>query len=272
MLFRIRQLLHPIVRHPSLIRAAVDAELRHALDEMRLATPDNPCLSGQRVFSQNDEDGIIQEIFRRLGGGSTFIEIGCGDGLQNNTHFLLLKGWRGVWVDGNEKNVRTITSGLPANPARLRVVQRFINRDNIDDLAQDADLLSMDIDGNDLYVLQAFLKRCSPRVICAEYNPTFPPPMSIAIKYDEAHTWKGDMYYGASLQALVEGLGDYRLVGCNVTGTNAFFVRRDLAEPFTEYSVTALYRPAKPHLFITGTEQPPSFKFLAAALREHTPA
>src|SRR4051812_4954091 len=40
------------------------------------------------VYSQNGEDGILQEIFRRIGTTSRrLVEIGCGDGLQNNTAF-----------------------------------------------------------------------------------------------------------------------------------------------------------------------------------------
>ena len=49
---------------------------------------------GLKVYSQADEDGIIQEIFKRLGVlKKTFIEIGVGDGTENNTLYLLLQGW-----------------------------------------------------------------------------------------------------------------------------------------------------------------------------------
>src|SRR5215210_7193208 len=52
-----------------------------------------------QVFSQNGEDGIIGEIFRRIGTRSRrFIEIGVGNGLENNTAFLLAQGWLGGWI------------------------------------------------------------------------------------------------------------------------------------------------------------------------------
>jgi hypothetical protein len=52
--------------------------------------------------------------------------------------------------------------------------------------------------------------------------------------------WDGTSYYGASLKAL-ELIGSrkgYELVGCSLSGINAFFVRRDLVKdsfcaPFT---------------------------------------
>jgi hypothetical protein len=57
---------------------------------------------GFKAYSQTDEDGIIQEIFRRIGvTTSTFIEIGVGDGLENNTFYM-------VAVARNTKGSQTI--------------------------------------------------------------------------------------------------------------------------------------------------------------------
>lgn len=47
---------------------------------------------GYKVYSQNDEDGIIEEIFERIGiTNKTFIEFGLQDGLESNTHYLLFQ-------------------------------------------------------------------------------------------------------------------------------------------------------------------------------------
>ena len=57
---------------------------------------------GYKVYSQNDEDGIIQEIFRRIGTtNQKFIEFGVQNGLESNGHFLLFKSWTGLWIEGN---------------------------------------------------------------------------------------------------------------------------------------------------------------------------
>ena len=53
--------------------------------------------------------------------------------------------------------------------------------------------------------------------------------MKWSIEYDKNHIWNLTDYQGASLAALAE-LGDkkqYQLVGCNLNGTNAIFVRKD---------------------------------------------
>ena len=202
---------------------------------------------GFKVYSQNDEDGIIAEIFRRIGSpGRTFVEFGVEDGLENNTLYLLLQGWRGLWIDGNEGFVKKIRSRFDEviQSDRLSVTHSFITRDNINSTIGhfakgEIDLLSIDIDGNDYHIWEA-VEVVRPRVVVIEYNSKFPPPISIAPAYVPDRVWQGDDYMGASLEAIVR-LGKrkgYSLVGCNVTGANAFFVRDDLVEnkfarPFT---------------------------------------
>ena len=64
---------------------------------------------GFKAYSQNDEDGIIQEIFNRIGvTNKTFVEFGAYDGLENNTTYLLMKGWRGLWIDGDPKKMKIL--------------------------------------------------------------------------------------------------------------------------------------------------------------------
>ena len=83
-------------------RRAILAQDRHA-EAARLVR------HGAKCFSQGDEDGIIAEIFRRIGPRHrTFVEFGAGNGLENNTAHLLLQGWRGAWIDGDPANVEII--------------------------------------------------------------------------------------------------------------------------------------------------------------------
>jgi hypothetical protein len=84
------------------------------------------------------------------------------------------------------------------------------------------------------------LKEFKPRVIVVEYNAAFPPDMEWAVEYDASRAWNQTCYFGASLKAY-ERLGSefgYSLVGCDLSGTNAFFVRKTeqlelFADPFT---------------------------------------
>ena len=55
----------------------------------------------KKIFSQSDEDGITLEIVKRIGlSASSCIEIGSGNGLENNTLVLLATGWNAIWIDG----------------------------------------------------------------------------------------------------------------------------------------------------------------------------
>lgn len=231
--------------------------LKQLLADPALADPRRLERHGRKAYSQHDEDGILAEIFRRIGiHHRSFVEFGCGDGLENNTAYLLAQGWRGLWIDGDERNAGLIAHGFAPLLAHglLQFRRAFITRDNIDGLIASAnlgpeiDLLSIDVDGNDHDLWNA-IACVSARVVTVEYNAKFWPPFAWRIAYDAGHSWQGDDYMGASLAAL-EALGrakGYRLVGCNLAGANAFFVRADLAgELFAEPSTAEhLYQPAR---------------------------
>jgi hypothetical protein len=193
---------------------------------------------GYRVYSQSDEDGIIAEIFNRIGTESKiFFEFGVGDGLANNTLNLLVAGWKGYWIDGSTEFINIIKEKHKwyLDKGQLQLLQAFITKDGINGLIKQMgipksiDLLSIDIDGNDYWVWQA-IDALSPRALVIEYNSTLRPPVSVVMEYREDYQWNGTTYYGASLKAF-EKLGQskgYSLVGCNFAGVNAFFVRNDL--------------------------------------------
>jgi hypothetical protein len=253
---------------------ATELDALRLLEAVRI--PGNPCLKGFKVFSQNDEDGIIEEILNRVDAvrplGKTFIEIGCGNGLENNSHYLLLKGFKGCWVDGDPKNLEFIRTELgDLEFPRLQARQCFIDLSNIGELissqvkfldTREPDMFSLDIDGNDLWVLQESLRHIDPKMICVEYNPKFPPPLAVSIAYNPSHTWVYDDYQGASLQAFCNGLPGYQLVCCNLCGVNAFFVRKDLAAGFASTDSRVLFQPFREHLTSLVSGHRPSLKWL----------
>ncbi len=204
----------------------------------RKSFPSNLMNFEKKHFSQFGEDGVIAEIFRRIGTtGKFFVEFGFGfhaGRLECNTTWLLESGgWSGVWLDGSAENVelgRAMVAGRP-----VKILQRFLTRENIAALFQEAgvpgefDLLSIDVDGND-YWLWRELKKYRPRVVVIEYNSYYVAPKRWVMPYDADHRWDGSNHFGASLESLA-GLGNefgYTLVGCESHGVNAFFVRNDL--------------------------------------------
>ena len=216
---------------------------------------------GFKVYSQADEDGIIQEIFRRIGiKYHSFLEIGVSHGMENNTLYLLMQGWSGAWIDA-DSNYINLTNRRLANKIKngqLKTKCAFVDKNNVNTIVEtlipkkEIDLLSIDIDGNDYYLFEQ-LKAVSARVVVIEYNAKFPPPVEWVMKYDSDHIWDNTDYFGASLSSY-EKLFDrkgYSLAGCNINGANAFFVRQDLVgehfcRPFTAENH---YEPARYWLY-----------------------
>ena len=115
----------------------------------------NPLNSfGKKCFSQSDEDGITIEIFKRLKNlnSGSFLELGVGDGTENNTLILLSLGWNGFWVGGSDLAFDT------SNSKKLKFYKNWITLENILPIinkglnhlkVKELDLISVDLDGND---------------------------------------------------------------------------------------------------------------------------
>lgn len=215
---------------------------------------------GFKVYSQGDEDGIIEEICRRIGiDNGIFCEIGVQNGLECNSLYLIHKGWRGVWIEGNPLYQGFIEEKFTSIiPARLKLSISMVTAENINKVIEQAgladkeiDFLSIDIDGNDIYILENI--NLSPKIICIEYNAKFPGNIIKKATYDpNKKGWTGTDYMGSSLKAIRETAWKkgYRLVGSNITGANAFFVRNDLTGSNfpDDDSSEHLYNPARYHL------------------------
>ncbi len=224
-----------------------------------------------QVFSQNGEDGILQEIFRRIQiPGRSFLEVGVGNGQTNNTTFLLTQGWRGHWIEGNDSSVAAIRRGFrkPLAEARLTLLHQKATAENIGEavrrleVSNEVDLLSLDIDRNTYWVLAAVLDVLHPRVLVVEYNASYPSEVDWTVDYDADRWWNRTSYFGASLKAYERLCRKHGLclVGCDLTGVNAFFVREGFcADRFEEpYTAENHYEPARYYLART-QGHPPAF-------------
>jgi len=226
----------------------------------RYADPLRLLRHGFQVCSQNQEDGMIQEVFRRIGTTDhVFAEIGVGDGIENNTAFLLSQGWRGFWIDANAAMLKTVADRSDIDDSCLRTLASFVTRENISKsfeklgVQKEFDLLSIDIDQNTYYVWEG-LHQFRPRLVIVEYNGVIPPYVDWKVRYDPRRTFDGTINSGASLKAF-EVLGrrfGYCLIGCDYLGVNAFFVRADLvdnkfSQPFTAENHFEPFRYALTH-------------------------
>jgi hypothetical protein len=194
-----------------------------------------------KVFSQWGEDGIIQHLIKSLEiKNKTFIEFGVEDFTESNCRFLLMNdNWRGFVVDGSLSNIEKIKRSYFYWRYDLNTFHAFITKYNINEILEhsafdkDLGILSIDIDGNDWYILEA-ISFYQPRILICEYNDVFGKDRAITVPYDpqfirtEKHF--SNLYFGASIAAITY-LADkkgYALVGVNSNRNNAFYVRKDL--------------------------------------------
>jgi hypothetical protein len=192
-----------------------------------------------KAYSQFGEDGAIQWLIARVPIAERhFVEFGVEGYREANTRFLLEHdGWSGLILDAGTSHQRFVRDVGHAWRWAIDARSAFVTAENINDLLRDqpddTGLLSVDIDGNDYWVLSAI--RMRPRIVVCEYNSLFGATAPVTVPYDPgfdrttAH--HSTLYFGASISALrhwAESHG-YRLVGSSAEGVNAFLVRDDVA-------------------------------------------
>lgn len=175
----------------------------------------------RRWWAQSGEDRIVAALFKRIGATNRVaVEFGALDGWHaSNTAHFRQRGWTVHLFDAGPLDpmvlpIRITAENINAIFASVGVPPRF-------------DLLSIDIDGNDLWVWRAL--RFQARVVIIEYNGRWGRKKGRTVPYDPDRLWDGTVYYGASARALV-ALGrekGYALYAA--TRSNLIFVQRGLA-------------------------------------------
>jgi hypothetical protein len=202
----------------------------------------------EKTYSQFGEESYLNSIMEKIGvTNKYFVDFGAGDGVKfSNTRLLKEKfGWSGLMMDGD-------------NHGKDEVKKEFITAENICGLFEkynvpvEFDLLSIDIDGNDFWVLKELLKKYRPRLIIAEFNGTIGRKESKVMMYNPSHTWNNDNYYGFSFKAgkkLAEETG-YRIIFQN-KDLNLYMVRREILNS-REANVKVNYNPRQYHKHAPG--------------------
>ena len=180
--------------------------------------------------SQFGEDGIIREIFNRIGSKNRWcVEFGAWDGKHlSNTWSLIQDGWSAVLAEGEKSRAERLREQYKHSD-RIHVKECFVGWDGeftLDNILStisapfDFDLLSIDIDGNDWHVWSA-VRKYKPRVVVIEFNPT--ASNNLYFVQDAAV----DINQGASLLAVIDLARSkgYELVA--TTNCNALFVTRE---------------------------------------------
>ena len=201
------------------------------------------------LYSQNGEDGMIVALLSRCGvANRTFVEIGSGAGGGNSGLLAAEFGWRGLMVELDPVRQKRCARQF-ADEGRVACVCSRASPENINQLIDDhglsgeVDMFSLDIDSYDYWVFEA-MTACQPRLMVLEYNARFGPSAEVTVPLDAPLDKGPKGYYGASLGALtrVAEAKGYRLVACDPSGTNAFFLRNDLCPDIPAVPVDRAFR------------------------------
>ncbi len=202
-----------------------------------------------KLFSQNEEDGMVLALLHTAGVvARSFVEIGSGGSGGNSGMLAQEFGWRGVMVDYDRQNIERAEVRFGGNP-QVAFEHLEVTPDNVNVLIErnglsgEVDFFSLDIDSFDYWVLKA-MTACSPRVMVLEYNSHFGPEASLTIAPDTDMAKAPKGVHGASLAALTK-LADekgYKLLACDPSGTNAFYMRKDLRPEIAAVSAGQAFR------------------------------
>ena len=185
-------------------------------------------LQAMRSASEADECEIIARFSK--GGPKTFVEFGFHPAEFNCVRLAKDPEWQGLLIDGTERLVADARAIWPQD--RLKMENVFLSLDNLD-IVRNAfpalGVLSIDVDGNDYWFLEALIS-LQPHLISVEYNSTFGlEPISVEYDPDFDRHKKHPLgwYHGASITALTKlcTKHGYGLAAGSDGSCNAFFTR-----------------------------------------------
>ncbi len=184
----------------------------------------------KNYYSQNGEDGVIEEILKRLGiKQGWFVEFRAWDGKHfSNTYNLVEEGWKGIEIEGDNKKVDDLKKNFVNHKDDILVICEYVSvngEKSIDNILsktpipKDFDIISIDIDSYDWQVWNSF-NNYKPKIVIIEINSSIPPGI------ESIHDGKkqGSSFTSTLKLGVKKG---YKLV-CH-TG-NLIFVRNDLVD------------------------------------------
>ena len=203
------------------------------------------------ITSQNGEDGIIAEVFKRIGTENELcVEFGAWDGkhLSNTWNLWHNNGWKAILIEGGKSKFSELSKYVNEhhNVTASNTFVKIEGENSLDSILtrhsvpERFDLLSVDIDGDDYYIFKS-LKKFTPRVVVIEFNATIPPFMEVVQETGE--------FFGASALAILNLAHEkkYRIVTCTETNcilvNDADFHKLGIVEPqlkhiFPEHALT----------------------------------
>lgn len=145
------------------------------------------------VYSQNGEDGVIEEILQRLGiRQGVVVEFGAHDGtFCSNSRHLIERGWKAFLLEADHDLFQKCVK-LHINNDKVCTGHFFVSPDNVNNLLPNVcNVLSIDVDGIDYHIWDAY--RGEADIVIIEINSSLPPDSDL----------RGDSQRGSSFASMV---------------------------------------------------------------------
>ncbi len=213
-------------------------------------------------FSHSSEEQILRKYIDELLPADrprTVVDIGAGNGVRwSNSYSLFRSGWKGVGIEADDRKFAQLTrtyKSFPlahachgrADPVNIGSLLKSL------DVERDFSVLSLDIDGNDYWVLKAILSEFRPGLIVTEINEKIPPPLRFLVKYD-ANFQLRRHFFGYSISVLADLCEEHNYGILELEYNNAFVAPREIAgnrfiDTATAYARGYRDRPDRKHRF-----------------------
>ena len=188
------------------------------------------------IYSQNGEDGIIEEIIKRLNitnKNNWCVEFGAWDGKYlSNTYNLVKNGWNAIYIEGDKNKFQDLLQTKKENN-NIIAINKYVSKNKnsascLDNILKNTkipskfEILSIDIDSYDLEVWESIISY-KPKIVIIEINSEYLPGI---IKW---HSDKNENVNGNSFSATLEvGKGKgYKLI---FHSGNMIFVEEELVD------------------------------------------
>jgi hypothetical protein len=178
-----------------------------------------------------------------------YMDIGCNapDTSPEITREKIQTSEMTILIDCHPKNYRETKENYKNNK-NVIVLDTKISPANVVEITKKytdtIDILKIDIDGYDYFVLDEMLNQIRPHKIYAEINEKIPPPVKFTVLYDDEYSWDVSHFFGMSLSKAYDLClkYDYALTGLDFNNIELIDKNKFDKEMMVSYTPEELYK------------------------------
>ena len=201
-----------------------------------------------KTYSQFEEDLFLLDFFKKKDAKNNFFfEFGAWDGVHlSNCRLLFENNWSGCFVELDKTKFSELKKNYGNNSKILLInekvdyktknINNLIKKNNIDKI----DVLSIDVDGNDLLIWKS-LDALQPNVVIIEFNNTIPFDTSYE---DETNKSIGSSYLAIDNFAKSKEYELIKVTACNLIYSKKEF-NNNMKKPISASEVYNICKPIR---------------------------